>query len=134
MSNKRKKRSQIQKFYCPCCQQRLWRLGGQKYYLFYQDISELKKNLGITRKKASFLATQNSAYVDRNAWLEEFFCEEHGTIWMRLSRQADGTLAAIPAKRSDWQSTTRTINPEIPNPSVSEFSYHMSRRASTQLV
>ncbi|WP_254658109.1 hypothetical protein [Pleurocapsa sp. PCC 7327] len=102
--------------------------------MFYQDISELKKNLGITRKKASFLATQNSAYVDRNAWLEEFFCEEHGTIWMRLSRQADGTLAAIPAKRSDWQSTTRTINPEIPNPSVSEFSYHMSRRASTQLV
>jgi hypothetical protein len=134
MSNKRKKRSQTQKFSCFYCQQRLWRLGSPKYHLFYQDISELRTHLGITRKKASFLAAKHPAYVDSNCWLEEFFCEEHGKIWMRVSKQADGTLVSTPAKSSDWNRTTYTINPDVPNPSVSEYTYRMSRGVKGQLV
>jgi hypothetical protein len=129
MPNKRSKRSQTQKFYCPHCQQRLWRLGSPKYYLFYQDVTQLKERLGITRKKAVFLAAQNPTFVDRGSWLEEFFCEEHGKMWLRLSKQTDGILEVKMAKSSDWNCTTYTINPNIPNPSVSEFSYRMSRGA-----
>ncbi|MCU0536818.1 MAG: hypothetical protein MUD14_23260 [Hydrococcus sp. Prado102] len=134
MSNKRKNRSQTPKFYCSHCQERLWRLGSPKYHLFYQDASEIKERLGITRTKASFLAANNSPYVDSNTWLEEFFCEEHGKLWMRVSKQENGAIVATPAKSSDWKCTTHTINPDIPNPSVSEFSYRMSRGTNRQLV
>jgi hypothetical protein len=134
MPNKRKRRNETHKFYCFHCQQRLWRLGSPKYHLFYKDASEIKKNLGITNKKACFLAAQNPAYVDRNVWLEEFLCEEHGKVWMRLSKQTDGTLTVTPAKESDWQRTSNTIDPNIPNPSVSQYTYSMSRGAQTQLV
>jgi hypothetical protein len=134
MPNKRKNRSQTPKFYCPHCEERLWRLGSPKYHLFYQDVSEIKERLGVTRTKASFLATNHSPYVDSNTWLEEFFCEEHGTIWMRVSKQSDGVIVATPAKSSDWKCTTHTINPDVPNPSVSEFSYRMSRGTNKQLV
>lgn len=134
MPNKRKNRNHTVKFFCPCCEQRLWRLGSPKYYLFYQNVSQIKQQLGITRKKASFIATRNSVYVDRNAWLEEFYCEDHGKMWMKVSKQSDGLLVAIPAKGSDWNGTSNTINPDIPNPSVSEFSYRMSRGVNKQLV
>ena len=127
MPNQRKNRSKTQKFWCPHCQRRLWRLGSQKHYVFYHDISEIKKNLNITRKKASFLVNQSNPYIDRNSWIEEFFCEGHGKIWMRLSKKTDGTIVALLAKSSDWECTTGTTNPNVPNPSVSEFSYRMSR-------
>lgn len=129
MPNKRKRRSQTQKFHCPHCENRLWRLGSPKYHLFYKDVAQLRENLGITRKKAIFLAAQNPTFVDRDVWLEEFFCEEHGKMWMRISKKEDGTLACVLAKSNDWKCTTYTINPTIPNPSVSEFTYRMSRGA-----
>ena len=134
MPNKRNRRSQSQHFYCFCCQQRLWRLGSPKYHLFYQDVAQLREGLGITRKKASLIAAQHANFVDRNVWLEEFFCEEDGKIWLRISKKADGTLASTPAKSSDWKRTSHTIDPEIPNPSVSEYSYHMSRGTKTRVI
>ncbi len=131
MPNKRSKRKKTQQFDCIYCQQRLWRLGSPKHYLFYTESSEIKQNLNISRKNASFLSAQNSVYIDPNSWIEEFFCEEHGKMWMLVSKKADGQLVAVLPRSNDWNRTTGTINPDMPNPSVSEFSYYMSRRTGT---
>lgn len=132
MPNKRSKRKKIKHFFCPICENRLWRLGSPKHYLFYQNAAEIRRSLKISAKKASFLVAQNSAYVDSNSWIEEFFCNEHGRMWLLLSRQNDEHIVYRPAKREDWERTNKTIDPTQPNPSVSEFTYRMSRKAYYQ--
>lgn len=126
MPNKRSRR-RVQHFFCPNCQQRLWRTGKSKYHLHYQNVSEIKQNLNTTRKKATFLAHQNSVYVDRDRWIEEFFCSEHGIVWLLISRQTDGNYSYRAAKERDWQKTGRTLEPRTANPSISEYSHRMSR-------
>ena len=128
MPHKRSKRKKVQCFFCPLCQERLWRLGSLKYHVFYKNAAEIKQNLQISAKKSAFLATKNSTYLDRNSWLEEFFCSEHDKIWLRISRQNDGQLSYRLAVREDWQQTDKTIDSSRPNPSVSEFSYRISRK------
>lgn len=133
MPNKRSKRKKTQKFCCVHCQQRLWRLNGEKYSLHYKEVAEIKHHLGVSRKNAMLLAAKG-ACVDANAWLEEFFCGEHGKMWMLVSKQNDGQLSARPATSEHWQRTTGTVDPSLPNPSISEFSYYMSRRTHTNLI
>jgi hypothetical protein len=69
--NKNNGRNLVQKFSCPFCQRRLWRLGSQPSYLF--ERTNLKPE---------------------QAWLEDFFCEEHGHIQMQLVKMTDLTLKA----------------------------------------
>jgi hypothetical protein len=71
MSCQRKGNKTTQKFYCPFCQQRLWRLGSPKYYLLSQSSHSSKLS-----------ASQTIAHANSERWLEEFFCEEHGNLWM----------------------------------------------------
>lgn len=132
MPNKRSRRGKVNQFFCPYCSSRLWRNGSSKYHLFYRNTAEIQQNLGLTHKKATFLASQSSVYLDRDRWIEEFFCSQHSTVWLLISRQADGSLAQTIAKKEDWQKTTKTIHPNMSNPSVSEFSYCMSRSSSKQ--
>jgi hypothetical protein len=127
MANKRSKRANIQKFYCPYCERRLWRLGGPRHFLYYNNATEILNNLDITRKRATLLATQG-AYVDRLTWLEELFCGEHGKIWMRLRQNDEGAISFKIASDADWRNSTGTLDPNAPNPSVSEFTFRMSRR------
>jgi hypothetical protein len=134
MSNKRRGRNQTQKYYCPHCQRRLWRVGGPKYYLFYDGKLEMQQGLKLSHKTASFLAAQSSTLLDRDIWLEEFFCEEDGKIWMHLSRASCGKLNAKPATREHWKRTTKTPDPERPSSTVSEFTYYMSRQTSPNLL
>lgn len=126
MANKRKK---TQKFYCPCCQRRLWRVGSPKHYLYYQGTQEIQQGFGLTAQKARFLSAQNEVWVDRQVWLEEFFCEEHGKMWLRLFRSEEGLLWAKPAERKDWQRVSRALDPDRPQCGVSEFTYRASRRS-----
>jgi hypothetical protein len=128
MPNKRSKRGTINYFYCPLCQSRLWRLGSKKNYLYYHDKQEIRQNTGLSAKKAAFLVNQSSTYLDNNCWLEEFFCVEHGKLWLKIMRQKDDKLTSQIAAREDWQKTGKTIDPDRINPSVSEYSYKMSRR------
>ena len=128
MPHKRRNRNKKSNFYCIHCCQRLWRLGSQKHYLFYEGVSEIKKNLNISRKNASFLAANGISYIDKKSWIEEFFCKEHGKMWLRVSKKADGKFVTSSVKSDDWNRTTHTINPDTANPSVSEFTYRMSRR------
>lgn len=72
MVGKANRRKPTQRFGCPFCQQRLWNMGSQKYYL----------------------GTSNS-------WLEKFFCEEHSVIWMRLSKNLDEAISATAATSDD---------------------------------
>ncbi|MEA5510576.1 hypothetical protein VB715_12450 [Crocosphaera sp. UHCC 0190] len=134
MPNKRSRKKNGPKFHCPQCNRRLWRVGGHKYFIFYQGKSEIQHGFGLTPKKASFLATQNPIWVDRDVWLEEFFCEGHGKIWMRLSRSEEGKITTRLARREDWKRTTSTPDPDTPNCSVSEFTYRMSRRSHPNLI
>jgi hypothetical protein len=137
MSNKRSRRKTIQKFFCPFCndcETRLWRLGSPKHHVFYRNASEIRQNLQLSAKKAAFLASQNSTHLDTNTWLEEFFCPTHGKMWLYLSRQNQQELIYRTATREDWQQTNKTYDPTNPHPSVSEFSYRMSRKSYYQLM
>ncbi|WP_036478973.1 hypothetical protein [Myxosarcina sp. GI1] len=130
MPNKRSSRKKVQKFFCPYCERRLWRLNSQKYRLFYKEVSELKEHLNFSHKKASLLVSQLGSFVDRNSWIEDFFCEEHGQMWLRISKKNEEKLDSVLATREDWKYTTGTIDPSSNNPSVSEYSYYMSRGCS----
>ncbi len=59
-------------------------------------------------------------FVDRDRWIEEFFCPEDGKMWLLISRQKDGSLTQTLATEQDWQKTGKTIDPQTINPSVSE--------------
>ncbi len=133
MPNKRSRRKKVQNFCCTYCERRLWRLGSSKHHLFYREASEIKQHLNIPRKNAIFLAAKG-VYIDHNSWIEEFFCGDHGKMWLLVSKQADGSLAAVLPSHKDWSRTTGTLNPDTPNPSVSEFSYRMSRRTGSQFA
>ena len=131
MPNKRSNRK-TQKFHCVHCQKRLWRPGKEKHYLFYSKASDIKDHLNISRKRANIIAENNRGYLDTNSWIEEFICEVHGKIWLLITKQADGKLEVNLAKSKDWNRTTNTINPDVSNPSVSEFSRRISRKAASE--
>lgn len=126
MPGKRKNRSQVKHFVCPWCKSRLWRVGSVKHYIFYQGASEIKQNLSVSRKKATFLASKGD-YIDKQKWIEEFFCTEDGKIWLSIKKQENGNIKTSIPTMHDWKRTLGTINPTLPNPSVSEYSYKMSR-------
>lgn len=88
MSRPRKEKKTTEKFHCPFCQQRLWRLGSPKYYLLSQSRAESQCSC-----PSKLSASQTIVNVNPDCWLEEFFCEEHGNLWMLLSKTSDGRLA-----------------------------------------
>lgn len=129
MPNKRSNRSKTKKFFCPFCESRLWRSGSPKYHFFYQDASQIRRNTGISRKKAALIASKNSTYLDMKRWIESFFCTEHGAMWLAIdTRNKDLGYDYRLAKGEDWLQTNKTIDPRTSNPSVSEFTLRMSRK------
>ena len=132
MPGKRSNHKNVQRFYCPYCERRLWRLGSPKHFLFYIEASEIQKNVNMSHKSAAFLANKGT-YVDNNCWIEEFFCGDHGKLWMKVTRKPGGIIVATFATSEEWSRTTGTILPDTPNPSVSEFSYRISRQAGIKL-
>lgn len=127
MPNKRSRRKKTKYFYCPLCQQRLWRTGTPKYFLFYKDSIEIRQGTGISAKKSRFLAHQNMTYLDTKKWIEGFCCSEHGQLWLLISLY-DRDYEYCLAKEKDWLKTNKTLDPRSTNPSVSEFTQRMSRK------
>ncbi|MBW4698998.1 MAG: hypothetical protein KME03_14075 [Aphanocapsa lilacina HA4352-LM1] len=117
---------------CPSCGERLWRGCGQKHHLFSSSAEQTRELTGITRKKAVLLHTDTTTWVDRSRWIEAFFCPDHGQVWIICTRGDDGQVTGEVAPSRLWLQTTGTIDPSKPNPSVSEFTYRMSRRSSVQ--
>ena len=126
MPNKRSRRQKTRKYFCPYCEERLWRLGNAKYFLYYKNASEIRSNTDISMKKAKLLMLQNSTYLDKNKWIEAFCCFNHGMMWFKVSVQGD-TYEYSLAQEKDWLQTNGTLDPRISNPSVSEFTLRMSR-------
>lgn len=126
MPNKRSRYRKTPKFYCPYCGERLWRSGSQKHHVYYEDAATIKKHLGISSKKAKFLAMKG-AYLDGSSWLEEFFCRHDSKVWMLVSKQDNGSYTATLAQPDHWKQATNLIDPDHPNPSVSEYTYRASR-------
>ena len=127
MPNKRSKRKKTRKYFCPFCEQRLWRLGGSKHNLFYKDAAEIRKNTKLSSKKAKLLSLQSSTYLDTNKWIEAFCCPSHGMMWLLISIEGDSYKYRL-VKERDWLQTDRTIDPRVSNPSVGEFTLRMSRK------
>jgi hypothetical protein len=132
MPGKRSNRSKIEQFFCPYCEKRLWRLGGSKHYIFLANVSNPLQSLqnpsNLPRK-----ALEEDACIDRNQWIEEFFCSEHSKLWMLVCRTTHNRLTAVLASKTDWQRSTGTPPINFSNPSVSEFTIRMSRRADVRL-
>lgn len=126
MPGKRNRRSKTQKFYCPHCQERLWRASGQRYHLVYTGMVEIKKRLNLSTTKARFVASSGSV-TDNNCWIEEFYCGEHGQMWLLVKRQEDGSLTSVLAESPHWKHAAGVIDPDRPNASVSEYSLNNSR-------
>jgi hypothetical protein len=71
MPAKRNERKNIQRFNCPYCDRRLWRLGSLKHFFFYLEALEGEQNINSSPKTKVLLATKG-AYIDNNSWREEF--------------------------------------------------------------
>jgi len=131
MPNKRSRYKKTLKVYCPYCGERLWRFGSEKHRVFYEGADSIKKNLGVSSKKAKFIAMRGP-YVDCSSWLEEFFCYQDSKVWMLVSKREDGSHKAILAQPHHWKQGSKLIDPDHPNPSVSEYTYRASRGVFTR--
>lgn len=127
MPNKRSKRKKTRKYFCPFCEQRLWRLGQTKHNLIYQNAGEIRDNTGMSAKKAKLLSLQSSTYLDPKKWIEAFCCPSHGMMWLLIAIEKDNYEYRL-AKEKDWLQADKTIDPRVSNPSVSEFTLRMSRK------
>lgn len=131
MPNKRSRRQKTKKYICPYCEERLWRLGNSKHYLFYKDALEIRSNTGISLNKAKLLLLQNSTFLDKSKWIEAFCCSKHGMMWLKVFIEGDGYKYSL-AQEKDWLQTNRTLDPRVSNPSVSEYTLRMSRKLRYQ--
>jgi hypothetical protein len=124
------KRRKKQHFLCPKCDVQLLRTGSKKYPLFHEDPEEIACRANLTRKKATILLAMQGAFIHQSTWLEEFFCQSHGCLWLLVHSSNAGSLRITLPSAHDWKRTTGTVHPDLPNPSVSEFTHRMSRRAT----
>jgi hypothetical protein len=102
MSGKRSRRSKVQKFYCPYCEERLWRRGGFKHYLLYADIGDINYYSKISSRQLEMVPDKN-ARIDHGRWIEKFFCHNHGKVWLLVSKSEFNHLTTRLAVSSDWQ-------------------------------
>jgi len=83
----------------------------------------------MSRQSAELLASKG-AYVDSGSWIEEFFCGDHGKLWMKV-RKTGSIIVATLATSEDCHKQPAQFY-QTPNPSVSEFTYRMSRQTGTK--
>lgn len=132
MSRNRNRTANRLEIPCPMCGVRLWRGSGQKHYIFASNVEQTRELTGTTRKKAILLHTTTTTWVDRSRWIEPFFCPDDGQIWIACTRDGEGQVTGEVAPPKLWKQTTGTLDPNKPNPSVSEFTYRQSRRATAR--
>lgn len=102
MPSKCSNQKNAQRFYCPKCDRRLWRVGNSKYFLSYTEVSESRRYVKMLHQEA-LLLTAKGTHNSCHSWVEEFVCGEHGTLWMKLSKQADGSLYTSLATTNDYR-------------------------------
>lgn len=105
MSSRGSRQQKTQRFNCPHCGERLWRVDGQKHYLVHTGAAENQENLDSSTTTANDVGSSGS-FLDKNTWIEEFFCGEHGQIWLLVQRHKDGSLNSALAESPDWRKAT----------------------------
>ncbi|WP_218081277.1 hypothetical protein [Anthocerotibacter panamensis] len=85
---------------------------------------------GYHHRQSKLLRLQGT-YVDHSRWVEAFFCAEHGTMWLMVlkDRGTGQCEVRVPTDR-EWEDVAGLIDPNRPNPSVSEYSWRSSRGAT----
>jgi hypothetical protein len=132
MPGKRSGRNKVQRFFCPYCQERLWRLGGTKHHLLLPGIGKNQQNL-TNDSKYDEKASEEKISVDPDQWIEEFFCSEHSKLWMLVRKTPHNRLIAVLASNADWQKSAGSPIVDSSSCSASEFTVRMSRRADIRL-
>jgi hypothetical protein len=71
----------------------------------------------------------------KDTWIEEFYCTDHGRMWLQVRRNRDNNsyLTNVPPP-SVWKRTAQTIDPDHPNTSVSQFTLQSSRGVHHNLL
>lgn len=135
MHNKASRRKHVQRFYCPCCDRRLWTPGGSKYFLAALEADIRQNDIIFSKKNSVFLASQGSI-VNINSWIEEFFCGEHGQLWLKVTRKPNSELVATVATTKDWQRTIGTLlgAPYYPARGFTRRTRHRFRRKLTSIT
>jgi hypothetical protein len=126
MPGKRSKRNNIARFTCPNCENCLWRIGSEKHYIVCSDPSDFAHYLDLSRRQVA-IAMAQGGWNERRVWIEEFFCGDHGKMWLLIRNLQCGKAVAKAATEYDWKRSTGTQHPDSFNPSVSEFTQRMSR-------
>jgi competence CoiA-like predicted nuclease len=127
MPGKRSSRKKVQRFFCPYCQERLWRLGGSKHHLLLPSTKNTQQNLHRNSQRLG-KASEKTTDIDPNQWIEEFFCNEHSKVWMLVSRATHDHLTAALATQTDWQRAAVTSPIHSSHGSASKFTIRASRR------
>ncbi|MBW4697134.1 MAG: hypothetical protein KME03_04395 [Aphanocapsa lilacina HA4352-LM1] len=113
---------------CPYCGQRVHRLNSQKFYLQPEETAD------ADAPDADAAKTQAQKVTPARSWIEEFYCPEHGRLWLHIERLADGAVRSRLPEASEWKKTKLTIDPDHINPSVSAYTLRHSRQASPHLL
>ncbi|MEM8720364.1 MAG: hypothetical protein AAGE84_13845 [Cyanobacteria bacterium P01_G01_bin.39] len=97
--------------------------------MFYKNAEEIKDNTGMSIKKAKLLLLQDSTYLDTKKWIEAFCCPNHGMMWLLISIEENSYKYRL-AREEDWSKADKTLEPRVSNPSVSEYTLRVSRKAN----
>jgi hypothetical protein len=113
--------------FCPAHPEQRVYGQGPRYLIHLLSAEELRQR-GMSVKKAQLVIQAHPVLVLPNEWLEELFCSGCGTShWCHVVRQDPNTYTVRWAPRELWQQVAH-VNPLMPNPSVSQFSYRASRQ------
>ena len=84
MLKKFDRQQKVQRFFCPDCDRRLWRLHRSKCYQFARETTDF---LAV---EVSSSITSGSATIDHSieddTWLEAFICSKHGRLWLSVTK------------------------------------------------
>ncbi|AGY56696.1 hypothetical protein [Gloeobacter kilaueensis] len=119
---------------CPDCELQVYRLNSTRHSIYIEGAEAIARALSIPYKRALLIASQGPI-VDRNQWLEEFYCPMHGRVWLQVVRErSSGQIRAQLPDAALWKRSIGTLDPNHPNPSVSEFTLSNSRSPQPNLL
>ncbi|MFQ3612608.1 MAG: hypothetical protein SNJ68_02690 [Cyanobacteriota bacterium] len=124
-SARNRKRSQRRQIFCPihgCFLDSV----SPKYPLFADSAGQLQvRGMGIKTSRLVMSAYKVVPLVGE--WIEEFWCSEcQESKWYHIRKIGERNYEVRVAKDDLWQNASKVVNPHQ-NPSVSEYTFRVSR-------
>ena len=127
--SRRNRRPQKRQLLCPAHPEQRITGNGKKYFLHLLNPEELKAR-GMAHKTAQLVIQAYPVLVLSNEWLEELFCPQCGSSrWCHVIQHNRVEHTVRWAPRDLWQQVAH-VDPNYPNPTVSEFTRRSARRPS----